>query len=308
MAGQGLQEFREVLKEAYLLDLVDLEEFALMYQNNLSRIVFPYWKFDRFDLDAWDDSECYTELRFRKNDLPALLACLRNPENIVCSQRTTCSGLEALCILLKRLAFPCRYTDMATRFGRNPTELCLIFNTILNFVYTTHHHHLSSWEQPFPSPENLALYSAAIHNHGAPLENCFGFIDGTVRRIARPKINQRTMYNGHKRVHSMKFQSVVIPNGLIANLAGPFEGKRHDSTMLYQSGLLPQLQQHAFHDGTPLCLYGDPAYPLGVHLQGPFKDRQLTPEMRNYNKAMSAVRVSVEWMFGCIRNYFQFVE
>ncbi len=41
------------------------------------------------------------------------------------------------------------------------------------------------------------------------------------------------MYNGHKRVHSMKFQSVVIPNGLIANLAGPFEGKRHDSTMLY---------------------------------------------------------------------------
>ena len=308
MAGQGLQEFREVLKEAYLLDLVDLEEFALMYQNNLSRIVFPYWKFDRFDLDAWDDSECYTELRFRKNDLPALLACLRIPENIVCSQRTTCSGLEALCILLKRLAFPCRYTDMATRFGRNPTELCLIFNTILNFVYTTHHHHLSSWEQPFLSPENLALYSAAIHNHGAPLENCFGFIDGTVRRIARPKINQRTMYNGHKRVHSMKFQSVVIPNGLIANLAGTFEGKRHDSTMLYQSGLLPQLQQHAFHDGTPLCLYGDPAYPLGVHLQGPFKDRQLTPEMRNYNKAMSAVRVSVEWMFGCIRNYFQFVD
>ena len=116
------------------------------------------------------------------------------------------------------------------------------------------------------------------------------------------------MYNGHKRVHSMKFQSVVMPNGLIANLAGPFEGERHDSTMLYQSGLLPQLQQHAFHDGTPLCLYGDPAYPLGVHLQGPFKDRQLTPEMQNYNKAMSAVRVSVEWMFGCIRNYFQFVD
>jgi hypothetical protein len=71
----------------------------------------------------------------------------------------------------------------------------------------------------------------------------------------------------------MKFQSVVIPNGLISILAGPFEGKHHDSTMLYQSGLLPQLQQHAFHDDTPLCLYGDPAYPLGVHLQGPFKDR-----------------------------------
>ena len=170
-----------------------------------------------------------------------------------------------------------------------------------------HHHRLSSWEQPFLSPENLSSYTAAIHNHGAPLENRFGFIDGTVRRIARPKKNQWTMYNGHKRVHVMKLQSVVIPNGLIANLAGQFEGKRHDSTMLYQSGLLPLLQQHAFYDGTPLCLYGDPAYPLGVHLQGPFKDRQLTPEMQSYSKAMSAVQVTLEWMFGCIGN-FQFVD
>jgi hypothetical protein len=31
----------------------------------------------------------------------------------------------------------------------------------------------------------------------------------------------KIVYNGHKRVHSIKFQSVVIPNGLIANLAGP---------------------------------------------------------------------------------------
>ena len=50
----------------------------------------------------------------------------------------------------------------------------------------------------------------------------------------------------HKRVHSMKLQSVVIPNGLIANLAGPFEGKRHDATMLYQSVLLPSCSSMLF--------------------------------------------------------------
>ena len=76
------------------------------------------------------------------------------------------------------------------------------------------------------------------------------------------------MYNSHKRVHAIKFQSVVIPNGLIANLSGPFEGRRHDSTMLYESGLLPTLRSVAFHAQQPLCMYGDPAYPLGVHLQG----------------------------------------
>ena len=53
------------------------------------------------------------------------------------------------------------------------------------------------------------------------LRNCFGFVDGTVRPISRPDENQRVVYNGHKRVHGLKFQSVVIPNGLIAHLYGP---------------------------------------------------------------------------------------
>ena len=97
--------------------------------------------------------------------------------------------------------------------------------------------------------------------------------------IARPNSNQRTMYNGYKRFHAMKFQSVVVPDGLIANLSSPCKGKRHGNTMLHQSGLLPLLEQYAIHNGTPLCLYGDPAYPLSVHLQGPYKDRQLTPGM-----------------------------
>lgn len=53
------------------------------------------------------------------------------------------------------------------------------------------------------------------------------------------------MYNGQKRVHGIKFQSVVVPNGLIANLSGPYEGKKHDSMMLNESGLLGDLQLNA---------------------------------------------------------------
>ena len=194
---------------------------------------------------------------------------------------------------------------MASRFGRNTSSLCLIFNAVLDHVYLHHHYRLESWDQPFLSPEQLNTYATTIHNHGAPLSSCFGFVDGTVRRISRPKYLQRVMYNGHKRVHGMKFQSAVLPNGIIANLAGPYEGRRHDSTMLQQSGLLTSLRRVAHFNGQPLCLYGDPAYPLGVHLQAPFQGRVLTPEMQAYNKAMSAVRVSVEWMFGNITKYFR---
>ena len=85
------------------------------------------------------------------------------------------------------------------------------------------------------------------------------------------------MYNGHKRIHALKIQSIVLPNGLIGNLSGPFEGKRHGSTMLHECGVLPNLMRVSFYDGVLLCLYGDPAYSLGVHLQGSFVEPNTNP-------------------------------
>ena len=45
-----------------------------------------------------------------------------------------------------------------------------------------------------------------------------------------------------------------------------------------------------------------------IHLQGPFKGAHLTPAGQQFNKAMSQVRVSVEWLFGDIVNYFAFLD
>ena len=85
------------------------------------------------------------------------------------------------------------------------------------------------------------------------------------------------LYNGHKRIHAIKFQSIAAPNGMNANLYGPVKGKRHDRGMLAMSGLLPQLELHArTSNGNPLCVYGEPAYPLRVQLQGAFQ-RELKP-------------------------------
>ena len=79
--------------------------------------------------------------------------------------------------------------------------------------------------------------------------------------------------------------------------------------MLAESNLLQNLENHAFSPtGEPMCLYGDPAYPLRLQLQAPFRQHQLTPEMVAYNKSMSSVRVSVEWIFGDIVNYFKFMD
>ena len=79
--------------------------------------------------------------------------------------------------------------------------------------------------------------------------------------------------------------------------------------MLADSGLLRDLQRHAFSPaGQPMCIYGDLAYPLRVHLQTPFRHVPLAPLMQDYNEAMSALRISVEWLFGDVINSFKFLD
>ena len=45
-----------------------------------------------------------------------------------------------------------------------------------------------------------------------------------------------------------------------------------------------------------------------MNLQGPFQGAALTPQMEMFNDSMSSVRVSVEWLFGDILNYFKFLD
>ena len=76
------------------------------------------------------------------------------------------------------------------------------------------------------------------------------------------------------------------------------------------SGLLNQLEQHSFTpDGQPLCIYGDPAYPHRVFLQCPFARRlDVTVQEQAFNQSMRRFRVSAEWVFGDIVNYFKFTD
>lgn len=85
----------------------------------------------------------------------------------------------------------------------------------------SHGHRISQWNFDILSPPMLQEYADVIQAKGASLNNCFGFIDGTVRPISRPGQHQRIVYSGHKRAHLLKFQSVALSNGLFGNMYGP---------------------------------------------------------------------------------------
>lgn len=79
--------------------------------------------------------------------------------------------------------------------------------------------------------------------------------------------------------------------------------------MLRMSGLLQSLEEHCnTATGEPLCIYGDPAYPLRRHLQSPYRHGNLSHDEQEFNSSMSSVRVAVEWVFGDVTSYFAFLN
>ena len=77
--------------------------------------------------------------------------------------------------------------------------------------------------------------------------------------------------------------------------------------MLAVFGLFDDLENFTFCPvGREMCLYGDPAYPLRIHLQAPFRVGVLTRQMEIFKEKMSAVRESVELLFADIIDYFKF--
>ncbi|XP_069109973.1 uncharacterized protein [Argopecten irradians] len=263
----------------------------------------------KFSLEDLTDEQCLNLFRFSKDDLYIVCQALNIPMKITCSNGTVCTGLEGFCILLRRLSYPCRLEDLRPLFGRSAAELSYIFNEVLDYVHNVHGHLLENLNRPWLSIQNLEQFAASIQRRDGPLHNCWGFIDGTVRPICRPQKQQKLVFNGHKRVHSLKFQSIVTPNGIVAHLFGPMEGRRHDAALFRESSVEMQMRRHmTTRQGNTFVVYGDPAYPLTPHIITPYRNGVLSANQMLFNKKMSAVRICVEWNFGKVLSLFAFLD
>ena len=52
MVHCGLQSIRDALTLAYAGNYISDAEFVLLYEYNRSKPVFPYWKFNAFNLET----------------------------------------------------------------------------------------------------------------------------------------------------------------------------------------------------------------------------------------------------------------
>ena len=148
--------------------------------------------------------------------------------------------------------------------------------------------------QPFMT-EQAAIYADSILQKGGALGNCVGFLDGTVIGIARK--------------HALKFQSLTTPDGLILDAFGPLEGRRHDWTLYIHSDaedLLPIVLEVI--DGMKYCIFADSGYNERWFLRTPSQGSNLTASQRAFIKAVSSVRVTVEWVFKEIKIYWPVID
>lgn len=78
--------------------------------------------------------------------------------------------------------------------------------------------------------------------------------------------------------------------------------------MLQRSGVVDYIRQHPVLQPLGILIYGDPAYSSSEVMCCPYLGAHLSDEQRAFNKAMSAVRVSIEWLFGIIKTSWAFID
>ncbi|XP_075747088.1 uncharacterized protein LOC119168463 [Rhipicephalus microplus] len=125
---------------------------------------------------------------------------------VITAQRLPIPGGEALCITLRRLAYPNRLKDHENFFGRHSSTISSLTIEVLRHIDEKFFHLLDDVNNhSWLTIDTLENFPKAIYAKGAPLTNCWGFIDGTTRAICQPTRQQQLYFSGHKRFHALKF-------------------------------------------------------------------------------------------------------
>lgn len=177
------------------------------------------------------------------------------------------------------------------------------------FVAARGHLLLSPVPQAYMQDREMR-FSKAINDKGAALDNCIGFIDGTVVGVARPKgyMQQMVVYNGHKRKHALKYQAINTPDGMILHAHGPVEGCRQDWYLYHCIVLDSNLTEILLIEGVQYAVFGDSGYNWRCFMEVPFQGSNLNSNQTAFNTSMSKVRITVEWVFKKVKIYFPVVD
>ncbi len=259
-----------------------------------------------FDLDSKTDYWIRERLRFSRLDIDRVRVLLGIPDIVFTKNRDRCPGLWAFCMLLYKLSWPRQMCDLRDLFGGTKQRCGRIVNHVAVFLYRRFGNKLGSLDRERYTDDYILQLCDIGYKKNGIMENIWGFIDATIRPCARPVRFQKVVYNGKNKVHSIKFQTVVTWDGMIAHVAGPWPGARHDSGILAESGLselfpsLPFIQHATLPRPLAVALYADEGYALSNRIFIPYPDGRVDALHQAFNQHMSQSRITVEWGYHTI--------
>ena len=179
-------EDEDVLRRRRLLQIAAcaLQMTSLERDINRSRITI-FYPSGSAPVSRWD-VEIFEKM-FRRNDVDHVLDVMKlSGTSISCGRARRSQYFSAeicLRIVLRRLAYPCRFVDLVDIFGLPSNRICDIFHSTVDFLYTVYARKLnqySIWTDWFPD------FAKAMKDFGAPYENLVNIFDGHFFAVCRP--------------------------------------------------------------------------------------------------------------------------
>jgi hypothetical protein len=205
-----------------------------------------------------DDGWCWNSLRWRKDGLLQLFAESRLPPLVTLDNGHKISGQLVMVIGMFAWAYPRCQQDIARLFGESGQPvISRIVQFFLNHMLTNFLHLIQSDERTA-----LLMWSSSADyfvqcvrekggEYGQRFDQVGMFVDGTFNHTCRPdqreehsamgRDTQRAVYSKYYGGWGLKYLHCVFPNGIIGQLWGPVDGRRHDGHLFAISGINDKL-------------------------------------------------------------------
>jgi hypothetical protein len=164
---------------------------------------------------------------------------------------------------------------------------------------------------PKTSDDLKQLTTRFYQAHGFP--QCMGAIDGTHIGIAKPKENA-TAYINKCSNYSLNVQAICDYRYCFLDVVIRWPGSVHDARMFANSrinqmcrdGTLPRADAEIVvgEPAVPVCILGDPAYPLLPYLMKEFTAGGGTTSEQFFGYRLSSARMAIECAFGRLKGRF----
>jgi len=273
-----------VIRVHTLLHLQVLNELCLPFDPH----TFPLEKVGRgraATIDGWEEIHIPEDFRAHSREqLRRLFVGLQFPAKMVSASRNVFTGEEVFLFGLYRLVNPGKYTrrDIRDHFGYNDGAICSrCFRLFLDHMVNNWGYLLTN-NIDFWTP-HLGTFAETIADKcldkgcyfPRSTFNIFGFIENTMNATCRPlgcairdgvnaprndPLIQQAWYNGWKKLHGMKWQTVDLPNGMNYHVWGSVSVRHNDMFTLRHSNINHLIAQAQLANLLQYNIYGDSAY------------------------------------------------